>query len=237
MTTIRLQKYIAHAGVCSRRQAEAYIRQGRVKVNGEVVTRPGTRVDEEEDRVAVDGKVLCDFEPSVYIVLNKPEGYVTSCRHRGEKVVLDLLDVKERVYPVGRLDKDSTGLLLLTNDGGLHLKLTHPSFEHEKEYDVTVLRSISDEEIATLEEGVALEGAVTLPTRIRRLGSSRFAIVLREGKKRQIRRMVEKVGNSVLRLHRIRMGTLDLGNLQEGRWRYLTEEERTALLRLVDSDK
>ena len=131
----------------------------------------------------------------IYIALNKPVDYVTSCSHPGEKVVVDLVDIAERIYPVGRLDKDSTGLLLLTNDGRIHHRLSHPSFDHEKEYDVTVARPISDGALKKMRDGLPLMGTRTRPARISRLSARRFRIVLQEGKNRQIRRMVRKVGN------------------------------------------
>jgi 23S rRNA pseudouridine2605 synthase/23S rRNA pseudouridine2604 synthase len=165
----------------------------------------------------------------VYIALNKPPDYVTSCRHPGEKVVVDLVDIPERIYPVGRLDKDSTGLLLLTNDGRLHHRLSHPSFDHEKEYDVTVARPISDGALKKMEEGLPLMGTRTRPARINRISPRRFRMVLQEGKNRQIRRMVRKVGNEVVRLQRKRFATIKLGNLAPGKWRYLSRRETESL--------
>ena len=166
----------------------------------------------------------------VYIALNKPRDYVSSCRHPGEKVVLDLVDVPERVYPVGRLDKDSTGLLLLTNDGRLHHRLSHPSFDHEKEYDVMVARPISDGALKKLRDGLPLMGTKTRPARITRISPRRFRIVLQEGKNRQIRRMVRKVGNEVARLERKRFSSIKLGSLPPGKWRHLSRREREALI-------
>ena len=140
----RLQKFLARAGVASRRQSEELIREGRVTVNGRVVSQLGTKIDPTRDQVRVDGRHIRLTPEHVYVVLNKPKGFITSCRHGSRKIVMDLIDIPQRIYPVGRLDKDSTGLLLLTNDGGLHLKLTHPSFDHEKEYEVTVANPIPD---------------------------------------------------------------------------------------------
>ena len=135
---MRLQKFLAHAGVCSRRKGEEYILEGRVRVNREVVNSLGTKINPESDHVEVDGKpvAIAHDKKKIYIALNKPRGVVSSCSHAGEKIVLDLIDINERVYPIGRLDKDSLGLLLLTNDGELHNRLSHPSFDHEKEYVV-----------------------------------------------------------------------------------------------------
>ncbi|MGD2028691.1 MAG: pseudouridine synthase [Desulfobacterales bacterium] len=230
MTTMRLQKFLSESGVCSRRRGEEYIRQGRVKVNSRIVTELGTKVDSEKDRVEFDEKVIALRSDPVYIMLNKPKGYVTSCSHPGEKIVLDLIDVPERVYPVGRLDKDSTGLLILTNDGGLHHRLSHPSFDHEKEYDVTVSKSITDGALRKIASGLPMMGTKTRPAKIRRISSIRFRIILQEGRNRQIRRMVRKVGNRVTRLMRIRISNVKLGRLAEGSWRKLTEKEKEELL-------
>jgi 23S rRNA pseudouridine2605 synthase/23S rRNA pseudouridine2604 synthase len=144
MTLVRLQKLMSEAGVCSRRKAEEYIVAGRVRVNGQIVRELGTKVDADQDRVEVDGEMISAATKLIYLAVNKPLGVVTSCSHPGERVVTDLVDVPERIYPVGRLDKDSNGLLLLTNDGALHHRLSHPSFDHEKEYLVTVAHSITD---------------------------------------------------------------------------------------------
>ena len=145
MTMMRLQKFLSAAGVCSRRQGEAHIRTGRVTVNGQVVSVLGAKVDPDTDRIRLDGVEVRQTGPTIYVMLNKPQGVVTSCHHRGEPVVTDLVDLPQRLFPVGRLDKDSTGLLLLTNDGRIHHRLSHPSFDHEKEYDVTVQRPIDDD--------------------------------------------------------------------------------------------
>jgi len=234
MLPMRLQKYLSEAGVCSRRTAEACIRQGRVRVNGQVVTRLGTKVTPDTDRVEVDGRPARIQARPLYIVLNKPKGYVTSCRHAGQPIVLDLIDLPDRVFPVGRLDKDSTGLLLLTNDGSLHLRLSHPSFEHEKEYDVTVAHPISDSALDRMRRGMPMDETVTKAARVLRRGPRRFRIVLMEGKKRQIRRMVQMVGNRVTRLQRLRVAHIRLGSLKEGQWRHLTASEKKLLLRYRD---
>jgi pseudouridine synthase len=230
MTMMRLQKFLSEAGICSRRKGEEYIRQGRVRVNSRIVTELGTKVDPEKDRVEFDGKVIALNSGPMYIVLNKPNGYVTSCSHPGEKIVLDLIDIPERVYPIGRLDKDSTGLLILTNDGGLHHRLSHPSFDHEKEYDVTVSNRITDGSLRNIASGLPMMGSKTRPAKIRRISSRRFRIILKEGRNRQIRRMVRKVGNRVTQLKRIRVSKVKLGRLAEGAWRNLTEKEKKELL-------
>ncbi|MFO7840533.1 MAG: pseudouridine synthase [Desulfosalsimonadaceae bacterium] len=228
---MRLQKYLSRAGVCSRRQAEALIREGKVQVNGRIVGQMGVRIDPEADRVYVDGRLVAGSVPEINIMLNKPAGYISSCRHGGRKVVLDLVDIPHRVYPAGRLDRESTGLLLLTNNGGLHYRLTHPSFDHEKEYAVKTQNPLSDTDLDRLAAGVMLEGRPTRPASIRRKGKRAFAIVLKEGRNRQIRRMVESLGNRVESLHRLRMATLCLGDLPPGGWRYLSEAETLELKR------
>lgn len=233
MTLVRLQKLMSEAGVCSRRKAEEFIVAGRVRVNGQVVTELGTKVNAGEDRVEFDGQAVSASSKLVYLAINKPIGVVTSCSHPGERVVTDLVDVAERIYPVGRLDKDSNGLLLLTNDGALHHRLSHPSFDHEKEYLVTVAQSITDGALQKMAHGLPLMGIRTRPAQIRRLSPTRFRITLKEGRNRQIRRMVRKVGNRVIGLTRIRIANIHLGNLAEGAWRQLTTKERVTLLAQV----
>ena len=222
---IRLQKYLAEAGVCSRRKGETLIREGRVRVNGRVVTQMGVKIDPATDAVEVSGRPVTLAGSEIYIMLNKPGGYISSCRHGGRKIVLDLIDTDKRVYPVGRLDKASTGLLLLTNNGRLHYRLTHPSFDHEKEYKVETKKPVSDADLAALAGGVRLNGKPTRPANVYREGRHEFRIVLQEGRNRQLRRMVEAVGNEVAKLHRVRMATLHLGSLAPGQWRYLSTRE------------
>lgn len=227
MALIRLNKYMGQLGLASRREADRLIEAGEVKVNGQTVTELGVKVDPEKDRVQLSEKTRKEREKLVYIALNKPIGYTCSVKRTeaDPRIVTDLVDIPERVYPVGRLDKDTTGLLILTNDGTLTFALTHPSAECEKEYEVTVQDFISDGAIAKLEAGVKLWGEKTLPTTVERMGSDRFRIVLREGKNRQIRRICQKVGCPVRTLRRIRIKKLFLGTLPLGRWRRLTAEE------------
>jgi 23S rRNA pseudouridine2605 synthase/23S rRNA pseudouridine2604 synthase len=232
MAEVRLQKFLSEAGYCSRRRGEVLIQEGRVRVNGQVVTVLGTRVDPETDDVAVDGRSLEPDGPRIYIALNKPAGYVSSCRHTGKRLVVDLVDIGRRIFPVGRLDEDSEGLLIMTNDGPLHNRLSHPSFDHEKEYDVTVAAPLTDRALREMATGVLLEGRRTRPATVRRLGSRRFRITLQEGRNRQIRRMVAHTGNTVTALRRIRFANIRLGNLAPGRWRYLTPAEKRELLKM-----
>ncbi len=228
---VRLQKFLSAAGVCSRRRGERYIQEGRVRVNGAVVTQMGTQVDPDADKVEFDGQPVRAEEKPRYLALHKPRGYVASCDQPGRDIVLDLVDLPERVYPIGRLDKDSTGLLLLTNDGSLHHRLAHPSFDHEKEYLVTVDRKIGDAALQKMADGLPVKGARTRPARVERLAANRFRIILQEGRNRQIRRMVGKVGAEVVALKRIRVAGVRLGGLPEGEWRHLTEAERITLSR------
>ena len=233
MAEMRLQKYLSGAGICSRRKGEEYIKAGWVKVNGKIVTELGVKVDPERDAVEVDRDAIRSDTAPIYIVLNKPRGYVSSCRQQNEQVVLDLLDISDRVYPIGRLDKDSTGLLLLTNDGQLHHRLSHPSFNHEKEYEVTAARPLPGGALRKLAEGLPMMGTRTRPARVNRISARRFRIVLQEGKNRQIRRMVRKVGNRVTSLKRIRIANIKLGNLPSGDWRHLTKREKEKLLKAL----
>ena len=233
MSVIRLQKFLSMAGVCSRRKGEEYIKDGLVKVNGNVVTTLGTKVDADNDSIEFKNRPVKIEQNIVYIALNKPQGYVSTCRKGDGKIILDLVDINQRIYPVGRLDKDSTGLLLLTNDGNLHQNLSHPSFDHEKEYDVITGKPVSDEALIKMAEGMPLRGTKTRPAEIKRLSANRFLIVLKEGRNRQIRRMVKKVEGHVVKLKRVRISNIKLGNLPEGSWRYLTEKEKKGLMKSI----
>lgn len=224
---MRLQKYLAHAGLCSRRKAEEHILNGRVKVNHQIVTELGTKIDPENDKVFFNGQLVISKQesPKIYIALNKPQGVVTSCSQQKTKIILDLIDIDERVYPVGRLDKDSKGLVLLTNDGDLHNKLSHPSFNHEKEYIVTTFRPISEAALNNMAQGLMIDRIKTRKAKVKRISKNKFNIILKQGRNRQIRKMVGKTGNKVDILKRIRMANINLGNLKEGEWRYLTSKE------------
>ncbi len=225
---VRLNKYLAHKGIASRREADGLIAAGKVKINGRQVTEMGVQVDPELDVVEVDEQALQDREEeAVYVALNKPAGYVCAVKptRQDPHTVVDLVDLPQRIYPVGRLDKDTTGLIVLTNDGTLTFALTHPSAQSEKEYEVTFFHPISAEAVHRLEGGVSLWGEKTLPTTVHVLGPRRIRIILREGKNRQIRRICEKVGFPVKTLQRVRIKNLHLGDLPLGYWRHLTERE------------
>lgn len=230
---IRLQKFLSQGGYCSRREGERLIQAGQVAVNGEIIRVLGTKIDPEKDRIMVNGELIQGAADHIYIAFHKPLGVVTSCAHPGEKVVLDLIDLKERVYPVGRLDKDSEGLLLLTNNGWLHHRISHPSFDHEKEYEVTTAKPVSNKVLQALSDGVFVLGRKTRPAQVQRLSARRFRIVLKEGRNRQIRRMLQHLGHDVIRLKRVRMANIKLGRLARGAWRYLTKSEEGELLKLL----
>lgn len=225
----RLQKVLSHAGVASRRRAEEIIRQGRVTVNGKVVTQLGTKVDSRRDEIRVDGEPVQVASRYVYVLLNKPRGVLSTMEdQRGRTALGDLLTIPARLYPVGRLDVTSEGLILLTNDGELANLLTHPRYEHEKEYLVLVNGSPSDKTLEVWQRGVMLDGQLTAPARVKVLkrgDSSLLRIVMREGRKRQIRNVAALLGHPVRELKRVRLGPLQLGALEAGQWRYLTTPE------------
>jgi 23S rRNA pseudouridine2605 synthase/23S rRNA pseudouridine2604 synthase len=227
---MRIQKFLSHAGICSRREGEKYIKKGLVTLNGIKLLNPATEIDTASDIVCVKGERVKLNKKFLYIVLNKPTGYITTCKQAGKKIILDLVDLKERVYPVGRLDKNSSGLIILTNDGRIHHRLSHPSFDHEKEYIVTLLSPISDKSLKKLADGVILAGVRTRPAKIKREGKNSFNIILKEGKKRQIRRMVRSVENKVDKLTRIRVANIKIGSLKPGVWRFFNKIEQKKLL-------
>lgn len=207
---VRLQKYLSGAGIASRRKAEEFISRGLVKVNGEVATI-GMSVVPGVDKVEVSGEAVRETQEFVYYKVNKPRGIVTTCVSKGDTGIMDIVDIPERVFPIGRLDKDTVGLLILTNDGRLSNRLMHPRYEHEKEYVVEVYGPIEDSELSRMAAGVKiLDGYKTKPAEIARISSGKFSIVLTEGKNRQIRRMVEAAGHEVKKLKRIRIENVKL---------------------------
>jgi 23S rRNA pseudouridine2605 synthase len=228
LSPVRLAKLLAHGGVASRRRAEGFVRDGRVSVNGEVVRDPARDVG-EGDEVTVDGRPVVT-EPREVWAVNKPAGVVSTAREPGRRpAVVELVGSEARLYPVGRLDVDSTGLLLLTNDGALANRLTHPRYEVEKAYRVELRRPPSEADLRRLAAGVELEDGTTAPADVERRGEREIEIVLREGRNRQVRRMAEAVGNEVLALRRVRFGPLELGDLAEGASRRLTAQELVVL--------
>jgi 23S rRNA pseudouridine2605 synthase len=228
----RVQKLIANSGLCSRRKAEKMIEEGRVKVNGKL-TSLGDSADTDIDKISVDGKTL-KLDKKVYLVLNKPAGYECTLRSTsGKPLVTDIVHIGVRIFPVGRLDVDSRGLVLLTNDGDFANNLIHPSSSVEKEYTVTVGGHVSDEQVQSLRCGIQLEEARTRPCRVdilkRGKATTLLRFVLQEGRKRQIRRMVEQIGLKVIDLRRERLGPITLEGLKEGAHRPLTAVEILSL--------
>ena len=225
MDKLRLNKYIASTGACSRRKAEEYIISGRVSINGKIVTELGTQVG-SNDVVCIDGKEIVLEERKVYIMLNKPIGYVTTAKEQfNRKSVLDIVKVKERIYPVGRLDMDSEGLLLLTNDGDFANNIIHPTKHIAKRYEVLLKEEITETMIKKLRDGVDIGGYTTRRAVIEKIKDNIVHITITEGKNRQVRRMCEAVGNKVLNLKRIAIGNLELGNLKNGAYIELSEKD------------
>jgi 23S rRNA pseudouridine2605 synthase len=225
---VRLAKFLAHGGIASRRMSEKLIANGRVTVGGEVVTDPARDVGEGDD-VRVDGSRV-GVEAREVWVLNKPAGVVSTAKEPGSRpAVVSLVRSAARLYPVGRLDADSTGLILLTNDGELANRLTHPRYEVPKAYRVRLRRPPGEADLQRLAGGIELEDGITAPAEVRRLGEREVEIVLREGRNRQVRRMVEVLGNEVVSLRRVRFGPVELGRLAEGESRRLAEREIAAL--------
>lgn len=224
----RLNKYIADSGYCSRREADRLISEGRVRLDGRVGAL-GDRVLPGMD-VTVDGKPLSGEGEKVYLLLNKPRGIVCTADPREPMNVVDYLAYPRRIFPVGRLDKDSEGLLLLTSDGGIVNRILRAAGGHEKEYEVQIDRPVTPEFVQRMSQGVPILDTVTLPCRVRRTGERSFNIVLVQGLNRQIRRMCEALGANVTHLRRIRIMNLRLGKLQPGQWRELTNEELAGLM-------
>jgi 23S rRNA pseudouridine2605 synthase len=221
---MRLGKYLAHSGVASRRHAEELIAAGRVSVGGRVITDPATGVS-EDDLVQVDGRSVEPEAREVWM-LNKPAGVVSTAREPGRRpAVVELVSSSQRLYPVGRLDADSTGLILLTNDGELANRLTHPRYEVPRAYRATLRRTVSGDQLRRLRSGVELDDGRTAPARARRIAARTIELTIHEGRNRQVKRMVEAVGNEVVGLRRIRFGSLTLGDLREGRARRLRPSE------------
>ncbi len=228
---IRLQKYLAECGVASRRRSEELIAQGKVMVNGKTITELGVKVIPDRDKVYVNGKEVKPVEKKLYIMLNKPEGYITTAVEQfGRPSVMDLIKgIAERVFPIGRLDKDTSGLLLLTNDGEFAYTLMHPKHHIRKKY-IAELRGTPDTtKLAKFRKGMKIEDYTTSPAEIKLLSSKKrtsvVEIVIYEGRNRQVKKMCSHIGHPVVNLKRVAIGNLDLGNLPEGEWRHLTKRE------------
>ena len=232
MEEMRLQKYLATAGIASRRKCEEYILEGKVEVNGIVVKELGTKVS-SKDIVKFNGKIVKPEEEKIYILLNKPIGYITTSHEQfGRDKVLDLIKTDKRVVPVGRLDMYTSGALILTNDGELVNKLTHPKNEINKTYNATIKGKITNQEIEQLKKGVLIEdNYITKPAQVKILkideekDISRIQITIHEGKNRQVRKMCEAINKKVLALHRCKIGNLDVKDLKLGEWKYIKKSD------------
>ena len=229
---IRVQKYLADSGIASRRKCEEYILEGRVKVNGKVITQLGMKIDLDVDKVEFDNKLVKEQNHKEYILLNKPIGYVTTVKDQfGRPTVMELIKSKYRVVPVGRLDMYTSGVLILTNDGDFINKITHPKHEIEKTYNVTIRGEINNSEIDMLKNGVDIDGYITKPAKVRILkvesekNITRIEIKIHEGKNRQVRKMLKSIGKNVIALHRAAIGTIKVNDLKIGQYRNLTEKE------------
>ena len=237
MEEMRLQKYIANSGYCSRRKAEELILDGKVSVNGVVVTELGTKVVTDKDEIIVEGKKIQIVQNYKYVLLNKPVGYVTTAKDQFDRpTVVELVKgIKETLLPVGRLDMYTSGALILTNDGDFIYKVTHPKHEVEKTYNATVKGIITDEDVEKLKNGVKIDDYISGRAKVKILkidkekSISRVEITIHEGKNREVRKMCEAVGKKVIALHRAKIGKIDVKSLKIGEWRYLSAEEIEAL--------
>lgn len=236
----RLQKYLANNGIASRRKAEEYILQGKVRVNGNVVKELGTKIDPRVDKVEFEGKLISKKEKNIYVLLNKPIDYVTTVKDQfNRNTVVDLVkNAGENLLPVGRLDMYTSGALILTNDGDFIYHVTHPKHEVEKTYTVTLRGNVTKEEVESLRQGVTIdENYITKPAKVRILkideekNISRLEIVIHEGKNRQVRKMCEAIGKKVIALHRSKIGNIGVKDLKIGEFRYLTKEEVEMLMK------
>lgn len=227
----RLQKVMAELGVASRRKCEELILMGKVKVNGQIVTELGTKVDKRTAVIEVEGKALAMQTSKVYVLLNKPVGYITSAQDQfGRSTVLDLVsDVPERIFPIGRLDYDTEGLLILTNDGELTYRITHPSHNVDKTYRALVKGKVDAKDVEAFRQGLKIEDYTTSPAKLEILKfineNTLVNVTIHEGRNRQVRKMCDAIGHKVLRLRRISIGRLKLGDLKPGQWRHLNQEE------------
>lgn len=236
----RLQKYMARCGIASRRKCEEIILDGKIKVNGTIITEVGTKIDPEKDIVEYNNSIIKVEEKKVYIMLNKPEGYITSVKdEKGRKTVLDIVNVEERIYPIGRLDYDSSGLLILTNDGSIYNNIIHPRVSIKKNYIAVCRGKFSENDIKRFKRGIDIGGYVTAEADIEVISEEKIfnkkkncdeilstvEISIHEGKNRQIRRMCSSLNHEVLSLKRVSIGNIKLGYLKKGEWRHLTDSE------------
>lgn len=229
---MKLQKYMSLAWICSRRKAEEYIAAWQVYVNGQIA-HIGQIIDSEKDVVKLGGKAVDSQNKFVYYKFNKPRWIETTCAQKEGKSIIDIISLPERVFPVGRLDKDTTGLILLTNDGRMTNYLTHPRYGHEKEYIVETFWAISERQLETMRSWVMILWKMTQPCDIERIAAWKFSIILTEGRNRQIRRMVESVGSKVKRLKRIRIENILLGDISEGIPITLSKKEKQDLFERI----
>lgn len=234
----RLQKFLANSGIASRRKCEEYILKGKVSVNGKIVDELGTKINPDKDVVKYNGKIVKKTDKKVYILLNKPINYVTTVKDQFDRqTVLDLIDIPEKVVPVGRLDMYTSGALLLTNDGDFVYKVTHPKYEIGKTYTVTIRGIATQDDVKKLENGVKIDDYVSGKAKVKILKTdeeknfSRLQITIHEGKNREVRKMCEAIDKKVLALHRRRIGNLDVKNIEIGKWRYLNKKEVEELLK------
>jgi 23S rRNA pseudouridine2605 synthase len=225
MATIKISKFLSEAGIASRRKAETLVTQGLIFVNGKKMANVAKRIDPAKDKIEFNGKIV-SLPVLVYYLLNKPAGVTSTTEDRhAKKLIIDLVPKIPKVWPVGRLDLYTTGLILLTNDGDFTQKLTHPRYEIEKEYEITANEPLAAMEIAAVQNGIKLEDGFIKPERFEAIGKNRYRITIHSGKKRVVRRIIEKIGKSVVHLNRIRIGSLTLGSLEPGQWRPLAPKE------------
>ncbi len=233
---MRLNKFLSGSGVASRRKCDTLISEGKVSVNGKIITELGTIINEKKDKIKVEGKEVKLPSSFVYIKLNKPKGYACAAKdERGRKTIYELVKCEERLFSVGRLDYDTEGLILLTNDGNFANAVMHPSYQIEKEYRVNVEGELKESELAVLRKGAVVDGVRMPPARVKWLscenGVTKVSVVIDEGQNRQVRRMFEAIGRSIKLLKRVRIGEVTLGGLKRGEWRDMTPSELSALVR------
>ncbi len=232
---MRLQKYMSQAGICSRRKAEEYIEKGQVFINGEKA-QIGQSVDPDNDSVTLWKWAELSQQKYVYYKYNKPRGIETTCAQKWGESIIDVIDIRERVFPVGRLDKETTGLILLTNDGRMTNYLTHPRYEHEKQYIVETFGSISDEQLTQMASWVEVLWRKTKESEVERKAAGKFSIILTEWRNRQIRRMVESVGSKIKKLKRIRIENITIDGLREWEYKNLSSGEKQELFKILELD-